>query len=510
MCLSVNDKKMASFFLNCCCFYLYPPVLYHVCQIMAGLAKWLNNANAKRGAVPAPPASAPAPAIKKKTGDVPKENQTPPVATVSKKPPSLQTKAPAVVVVMASAKEDKKEEDEAAKKDDEEEEDADDKDFIAPESDGEMMDHKDDDTDPEGDDIDDEEAAAQDKKMQTEEGQKSQQYIKILEDGFKQIPLKDLQPYLNDFVADTKKHDAIKKEIQEIFNSEEFKVDPSTWVDDNATNKIRNPAVRIVEAVVADVLVDVNPLPKEKSDYIVTETAALKTSESTSPQKKGTKRKPTTATLFDRVAPAPAKKPKPSSPSTTPPTMAAVATAPPPPTISATEVKVEYKKQLLKMIQCPVCLLAPSRAQLTACGHMFCEACIKSSVAEKCECPICRLVLKENNYTPIYAIQELINELADTPDIKFVPGDGRQQRRYVTDYTPQESNMVAMIDTHVGDWREMNRSRPNEIMEVPFGENWDQMPAVVDKWMREKKPADCKVLVEMGARGERSLVIKTC
>jgi len=68
---------------------------------------------------------------------------------------------------------------------------------------------------------------------------------------------------------------------------------------------------------------------------------------------------------------------------------------------------------------CPICLGEITGADLgvTPCGHIYCHACIKDTVAQKPSCPVCRKPVKTNNIMMISyekpKLKDITNEIKD-------------------------------------------------------------------------------------------------
>jgi hypothetical protein len=169
-------------------------------------------------------------------------------------------------------------------------------------------------------------------------------------------------------------------------------------------------------------------------------------------------------------------------------------------------VLANYRKELVHKFHCVICFVAPVDAHHTSCGHIYCGACIKAAMEKETQCPICRMKLEYPFVKPLYGLQELSHELNHTggKPTPFVPDDGRKTRRFMTKYTPEESRLVDFIKEHVDAWRQLKQT-----IEVPFGENWEQMPSVVTKWNRDHPSLDCSVKIERGTNQEPLLVISS-
>lgn len=67
---------------------------------------------------------------------------------------------------------------------------------------------------------------------------------------------------------------------------------------------------------------------------------------------------------------------------------------------------------VISSINCPICMEILKEAVITKCGHTFCDACIKTSLAVKPMCPQCGTVEHEDNLIPNNIANELVSRRA--------------------------------------------------------------------------------------------------
>lgn len=131
-------------------------------------------------------------------------------------------------------------------------------------------------------------------------------------------------------------------------------------------------------------------------------------------------------------------------------------------------------------LRCAICHQLFSQPQRTACGHVFCNACLKTWLPLKGNCPECRAPVEPGTPTPDRFAERLVDNLQGFCQLKSAGCTWVGRRGDMPSHLANECRCVIVFCPHEGCEREMPRHAleahlqscpraPEQLAHCPYG-----------------------------------------